>query len=887
MTRPPRSSRASRWATRPRRAYVSVIVSIALIALTNSAASAAQPPALSGEAGIASLGDTIDAAAAKNGLTPAELRTLLRDDAQVRVDDSGSVFFVDASLPVNTPPTGPAEAAPFPYGDTFALHSRPGAQRVIYLDFNGQLITGTGWNDVYNGGAAFTAEAFDLDGNASTFSNGEMDVVQSVWIRVAEDYAPFDVDVTTEEPPEAAIDRQSAGDQQFGTRVLITNTTTVYSVCNCGGSAFLNAFDEIGTHSYRQPAMIFQRGLGGASASGKNIAEASTHEAGHTLGLSHDGTATDPYYLGHGPWAPIMGVSYFRPISQFSAGEYAGANNTQDDFAVMQSHGAPLRPDDHGDTLATATNLGVGPNYNSAGVISTRVDTDVFALQLTAFPVAITALPAIFGPNLDIRLDLLNSAGTVVATSDPPATMSGPDAATGLSASINYTVPTAGTYYIRIDGVGFANPSSTGYSDYGSVGAYTLSAASGPFFSVANRSIVENDAGDQLVAFDVSVSSIGAATPMRVDIVLADGTARDRDDYATPGQFTLFWFNGDPLTKTYTMWIRGDAIAEPNETFFVDLIDPVNGFVGPSRGTGTIVDNDPVGLLRVTTNPAVPSQITVDGSIRDTWGLQWLKIAPGAHQVCFSDVPGFVTPTCQAVNVQVGATTTVTGAFVRTGSLRVITAPAVASTISVDGVPRNDWGVWTDFASGSHQVCFGQVAGFNPPPCQVVNVNAGQTTTVTGTFAANAQAPGPTGVGFLRAYTINAVPATISIDGVARDTWGLTWLKLSPGNYQVCFGSVEGFKTPQCEPAIVVAGETSFVAGIFLSRAGLRVTTTPAVPGTIYVDGVPLNDWGVWTDIDYGNKYICFGPVASRLEPACQVVFLSQGQTTFVDGTYT
>ena len=38
-------------------------------------------------------------------------------------------------------------AAPYPYAQTFALHSRPGSSRVIYLDFNGETITGTAWNN--------------------------------------------------------------------------------------------------------------------------------------------------------------------------------------------------------------------------------------------------------------------------------------------------------------------------------------------------------------------------------------------------------------------------------------------------------------------------------------------------------------------------------------------------------------------------------------------------------------------------------------------------------------------------------------------------------------------------------------------------------------------
>ena len=42
-------------------------------------------------------------------------------------------------------------------------------------------------------------------------------------------------------------------------------------------------------------------------------------QAGHNLGLSHDGKgSSDPYYYGHNGWAPIMGV-----------GECAAAGNVR------------------------------------------------------------------------------------------------------------------------------------------------------------------------------------------------------------------------------------------------------------------------------------------------------------------------------------------------------------------------------------------------------------------------------------------------------------------------------------------------------------------------------------------------------------------------------
>ena len=53
--------------------------------------------------------------------------------------------------------------------------------------------------------------AMDLAGNGASFTDTELLQIQDIYQRVAEDYAPFDVDVTTEEPPAASLDRAERG----------------------------------------------------------------------------------------------------------------------------------------------------------------------------------------------------------------------------------------------------------------------------------------------------------------------------------------------------------------------------------------------------------------------------------------------------------------------------------------------------------------------------------------------------------------------------------------------------------------------------------------------------------------------------------------------------
>jgi hypothetical protein len=76
----------------------------------------------------------------------------------------------------------------------------------------------------------------------------------------------------------------------------------------------------------------------------------------------------------------------------------------------------------------------------------------------------------------------------------------------------------------------------------------------------------------------------------------------------------------------------------------------------------------------------------------------------------------------------------VTGNFVQLGYLHVVTSPAVAGTIIIDGVVHDDWGVWVPLMPGQHTVHFGDVPGYATPADQQVTVVAGTSVTVTGAY---------------------------------------------------------------------------------------------------------------------------------------------------------
>lgn len=408
----------------------------------------------------------------------------------LRVDDDGGVLFADFLLPEpgenqQIAGLGIAAAPQSTLDDAFLLHSRPGAPNVVFIDFDGHVISGTAWN---SGGNTLYARAYDLDGDPNSFNATERTKIVDIWHRVSEDLAPFDIDVTTEEP--ASFDRYTG-------RILVTRdddeTGASMPSAGAGGVAYVGVFGLSNYHSYYSPALVYYDNLGGGHET--YTAEASSHEFGHNLGLSHDGTTGGTtYYAGHGSglvsWAPIMGNSYYNNITQWSKGEYSGANQPQDDIAIITGR-LGLEPDDHGNDIDSGSPLLIGGDGSvvssnpeldphnelpeNKGVINSEADVDVFTFTVGDGLVDLTVTPAwdAFyratsrrGANLDIGAELQDLGGNTVASSDP-----NDDTMAQVSATV-----AAGTYHLVITGVG---NSSVPYSDYDSLGQYFINGSVG------------------------------------------------------------------------------------------------------------------------------------------------------------------------------------------------------------------------------------------------------------------------------------------------------------------------------------------------------------------------------------------------------------------------
>ncbi|MBY0398385.1 MAG: hypothetical protein K2X91_18215, partial [Thermoleophilia bacterium] len=294
-----------------------------------------------------------------------------------------------------------------------------------------------------------------------------------------------------------------------------------------------------------EAAFVYANNLGPDSA--RYIADAAAHEAGHALGLSHDGqtlggTTTD-YYYGHGSgvtaWAPVMGAGYNANIVQWSRGQYLGATQTQDDLSVVttQNSGLGYAADTAGGTIATAavlagTTAGGVTTVATWGVISgsgANNDIDMFRLDIGAggsVNLTIGSWTRVFVGGgttalydqspftmLDVSASLFNASGGLVASSNDPAR---------LDAAISVTGLAAGSYYLAIDGVGWGDPlaaTPTGYSEYGSLGQYMIRGSFSTGSAPAGRLQVDRAA--------VSTTEAGGTASLRVFLANADATTPD------------------------------------------------------------------------------------------------------------------------------------------------------------------------------------------------------------------------------------------------------------------------------------------------------------------------------------------------------------------------
>ncbi len=515
---------------------------------------------------IGLLGKQINALAAHHNLAPAELSSVIERDASLKANKDGVLYYVcppmsasQAALAAAT--ATPAKGPPFPTSQTFKLHSNPTSTKVIYLDFKGHTTTGTQWNTSFG---KVVTPIYDTDGNPGSFSETEHTNMQEIWQRISEEFAPFNVDVTTEDPGTAGIVKATGSDKNYGQRVCIGGSDSDWLHDSAGGVSYLNTFGS----SKDTPCFVFTKDTGNNT---KFAGEAGAHELGHTFGLNHQGqTNGTEYYAGQGDWAPIMGVGYDKKITQWSKGEYPLANNKEDEIAMIAAY-VPYRADKAGNYISAAVDL-AGTTFNVSDIIEKRADVDFYHINAGPGSLNFAVTGATPEANLAAKLSLYDGSGKLLLTASPDA---------NFGATLSDTV-VQGTYYVAVEGASVGSVSKTGFSDYGSLGQYTLTGdvaaiAGLPPIAVATSSAPVTG----IVPLTVNFSSLGSYDPdgsiTKYIWYFGDGTtsvgANPFHTYTKPGYYTagLVVFDDSGLSGTTTINIDAQSVNGPAGVHVEDI----------------------------------------------------------------------------------------------------------------------------------------------------------------------------------------------------------------------------------------------------------------------------------------------------------------------------
>jgi hypothetical protein len=416
----------------------------------------------------------------------AQLRALqkikqlpVNDMNSVHVGPNGSIFYTCRSLKhkhVNPSLSAPSvvksqlvtsTVKPFPIlvSQIPQFSSKPGSANILYLCFVGGNVTNTYWNGSIE---TYNPLPFDRDGTPATFNSEEQTFLIQVWESVAEDFKPFDVNVTTVSPTAA----------QMATNKVIWCyiTPTVDSNGNylpyapyAGGVAY---FDVFGSADYSQLSPIWNYNIWDMS----NCAATVSHEAGHNLGLSHDGTFSSEYYTGHTAngsnsgtnWFPIMGSGI--GVSHWSKGEYFNANNFEDDLAIIGTK-LNFNFDDNSSFRPCSVS---STGYFANGTIDCNDRIDIFEFKAQTNMITFNSTSSIADGNLGMRLQIMNGGNIPLASSV--------NGTVGQNITVTCNNLVIGSIYrLAILPIGSGAPTSvtpTGYTSYGSLGSYTITQTS-------------------------------------------------------------------------------------------------------------------------------------------------------------------------------------------------------------------------------------------------------------------------------------------------------------------------------------------------------------------------------------------------------------------------
>ena len=233
--------------------------------------------------------------------------------------------------------------------------------------------------------------------------------------------------------------------------------------------------------------------------------------------------------------------------------------------------------------IGTAQAVGTIQDNDAAPTISVG---DCAVLEGGTCSMAIT-LSAPSGKGITINVATAN--GSATAGSDFPPVSGTVGFAPGLTFA-SLAIPTFGDALDEVDetfALLLSAPVNTTIGD--GQGAATIDDDDGPRVQAPDFAVTEGNAGNTPATFVLGLTA-GSPQPVVVSYATSDGTAQGGSDFqSTSGTVT---FPPGTITQNVVVNVTGDTQDEPDEVFYLNLTNVVDGAVGKPATTARIRDDD-------------------------------------------------------------------------------------------------------------------------------------------------------------------------------------------------------------------------------------------------------------------------------------------------------
>lgn len=284
-----------------------------------------------------------------------------------------------------------------------------------------------------------------------------------------------------------------------------------------------------------------------------------------------------------------LGLRAVAVSGDFAQVNDCGAFLDPDDSCSVSLTFRPAEPGTRQGTLALETSAAGSPHevsLDGTGFVPAGVGFSTGRLAFDDQPVGTISEPQTValsnGGTVDLEIYRVEVAGEFLQVNDCGPTLSGGASCLFTLYFTPLTIEDELLGSLTVESSAVGGPHSAELSGAGVAGS--------PAISIGDVTAAEGDSGASQAAFPLTLSVVHDEA-ISVDFATVDDTAVAGEDFeATSG--TVAFAPGD-TTATLQVPILGDLVLEPDEeTFFVDLSNPVNAALGQDRSVAAIQDDE-------------------------------------------------------------------------------------------------------------------------------------------------------------------------------------------------------------------------------------------------------------------------------------------------------